>query len=214
MAQVLDFLRSFLPNFIGFLSAIIVAIVGRMLYDRWRSPKLNAYPSKSDPAVAEHVTPHCAFYHIVMKNESKRLRLMVNPVQNARVKMLFLNKNGKYLFRIPAKWDFRPEPINYTKSKKVPDPSLIPQGELLDINPGSEESFCVCIKHEGEDEIYGFNAYSYLHPDWKNPGWKLNKGEYYIHIVLNAANAHKEFRFLLRNGGSSLKDVELKKLDL
>jgi hypothetical protein len=210
MTQILDFLRSILPNFIGFLLAIIVAVVGRILYDKSRSPKLNAYPSRNDPAILKRNDVHCGFYHIVMKNELKRLGLMVNSVQNARVKMIFLNKNGKEAFRIPAKWDFRPEPINY--SKNVPEPSLIPQGELLDINPGSEESFCVCIKHKGEDEIYGFNAFSYLYPNWKNPNWKLDKGEYYVHVVLYAANTYKEFHFLLRNDGTDFKDVELKRL--
>lgn len=205
-AQVLNIL----PTFIGFLLAIIVAMVGRMLYDRWRSPRVNAHLSNKDPTIARHVSPPCGFYHIVMKNDIKRLGLMVRPVQNARVKMIFLNKRGKELFRIPAKWDFRPEPVNY--AKRIPEPSLIPQGELLDINPGSAESFCVCIKYKGEDEIYGFNAYSYLYPNWKNPEWKLDKGEYYVRIVLNAANVYKEFRFLLKNNGKEFKDVELKRL--
>jgi hypothetical protein len=205
---MIDFLRNILPSFIGFLSAIIVALIGRMLYDRWRSPKISAYPSSNDPAVAEHVTPHCAFYHVIIRNERKRLGLMVNPVQYARVIILFRDKSGRELFRIPAKWDFRQEPINYKEN--VVDPSLISQCEFLDINPGSEESFCICIKQEGEDAISGFNAYSYLYPSWKNPKWKLDKGEYYVDIVLNAANAYKEFRFILRNNGSGFKDVELK----
>jgi len=208
---VLDFLGSIFPNFVGFLSAIIVAVFGRMLYDGWRSPKLSAYPSKSDPAIAKHVSPSCAFYHLVIKNEIKRLGLMVNPVQNARVQMVFLDKMGREIFRIPAKWDFRPEPVNYKEN--TPEPSLIPQGELLDINPGSEESFCVCIKYKGDAEIYAFNAYSYLYHKWKNPGWKLDKGEYYVHIVLNAANTYSKFRFLLKNDGSDFRDVEIKRLD-
>jgi len=210
IGQVLDFLTKILPNFIGFLFAIMVAVAGRILYDKWKSPKLFAYPSRNDPVVLKRKGVHCGFYHIVIKNELKRWGQMVNPVQNARVKMIFLNKDGSEIFRIPAKWDFRPEPINY--STKAPEPSLIPQAELLDINPGSEESLCVCIKHKGEDEIYGFNAFSYFYPNWKNRDWKLDKGEYYVHIVLNASNAHREFHFMLRNRGRDLKDVELKRL--
>ncbi len=209
-AQMMDFLRDIFPSFIGFLSAIIVALIGRMLYDRWRSPIISAYTSSNDPAVVTHVNPPCAFYHIIIKNQKKRFGLMVNPVQYARVKILFYDKSKRELFRIPAKWDFRPEPINYKEN--VVDPSLIPQCEFLDISPGSEESFCICIKQEGEDAIYGFNAYSYLYPSWKNPKWKLDKGEYYIDLVLNATNAYKEFHFILKNSGPGFRDVELKKL--
>lgn len=211
MNHVLNFLRNILPGFVSFLSAIIVAMIGRVLYDRWRDPKLTVYPSKKDPAVVKRITPPCGFYHIVVKNQLKRLGLMVKPVQNARVKMVFLSKSGKEIFRIPAKWDFRPEPVNYTTM--TPEPALIPQGELLDINPGSEESFCICIKHKGEDEIYGFNAFSYLYSRWKSPDWKLEKGEYQVRIVLNAANAYDEFHFALKNHGPDFKDVELRRLD-
>lgn len=186
-----------------------MTLTGRILYDIWRGPKISAYPSSNDPSVAEHITPHYAFYHIIIKNERKRLWLTINPVLYARITIIFRDKSGRELFRIPAKWDFRPEPlINY--KEKVVDPSLISQCEVLDINPGSEESFCICIKQDGEDAIYGFNAYSYLHPFCKNPKWKLDKGEYYVDIVLKAANAYKEFHFTLRNNGPRFRDVELK----
>jgi len=211
LSQIWDSFIGILHSFIGLLSAIIVAVAGKMLYDKWKRPRLDAYPPKSDSAIARHISPPCGFYHIVIKNQLKRLGLMVKPVQNARVKMIFSSKERKEIFCIPAKWDFRPEPLKGYPKGKI-EPSLISQAELLDISPGSEESFCVCIKYKGEDVIYGFNAFSYLHRDWKNPNWKLDRGEYYVHVILNAANVDDEFSFLLKNDGPDFGNVKLERI--
>ena len=195
-----------ISTFAGFLSALIVAFLGRVLYDWWTSPKLCAYPTRNDPSVQEEYRR--AFYHITIRNARKRLGLMVKPVENARVTIVYYSEK-KEEFSIPAKWDFRPEPLRYEKEGISLDPSLIPQAELLDISPGSEQSLCICMKYKGDENIYGFNAFSYLHPDLKNPDWKLGKGKYKVRAILIAANAYAEFSVALQNLGTDFNDVKV-----
>jgi len=177
-----------------------------VLYDLWRSPKLSAYPTRNDPSVQEEYRR--AFYHITIRNARKRLGLMVKPVKNARVTMVYYSEKGEE-FHIPAKWDFRPEPLRYDFPRILPDPSLIPQAELLDISPGSEQSLCICMKYGGDENVYGFNAFSYLYPNLRNPDWKLGKGRYKVRAILIAANAYAEFSVALQNLGTDFNDVKV-----
>jgi len=194
---------------LGFLFGVMATTLGRILYDYLKAPDLKAYQRAGDPDIQEVDNRRRAFYHLALEN--KREGLMANPAYNARVAMTFLDKENREMFRIPAKWDFRSEPlrreIKNGRLVEFPEPSLIPQTELLDINPNSVETFCICLKYEGEEEAYAFTAFSYLYPELKNPRLKLSRGVYRLHIVVNAANAHREFEFLVKNEGTKFQDL-------
>jgi len=179
--KVLELLLGIL---IGVLSTIVATYVVLFL----RKPNLTAYPLEEDPKkgvrilypyypiMSRYIIIRHAFYHVNTKNKKRRFKVFpVLPAQNAKVTIVF-ERDGKEVLKIPAKWDSRPEPLDGYPPKRVV-PELITQSEVTDVNPGTEESFPVCLKHEGDDGIYGFNAFSYLHPYGINPNWRLGKGE-------------------------------------
>lgn len=201
-------------TFIGFLSAIITAAFGKIVYDMIKAPKLVSYvPRSGEPAVQS--LPNGAtrgFYHIIIKNERRRV-IDRSVAGNARVGIVFMGEDGSRKFSLSGKWDWRPEPVRVTGNSLVIEPSLIPFAELVDINPADEQPFCIVIKYNGEDECYAFNASSYLYPGHKNPAWKVGLGRYKIHLTLNGSNVHREFDFMLENKGKLLSDISISKTD-
>jgi len=198
-------------TFLGFLLAIITAVIGKIVYDRIRAPKLIAYV-KEEPYVQELSNNQArGFYRIAIKNKQNILGKL--PANKCRVKITFKDNLGKTMFSLAGKWDWTPEPLKYKlvngQLKGIPDPTLIPPSEFVDINPNDEESFCILMKYDGENECYAFNGFSYLHPDLKNPNWKLGLGEYQIHLELHASNSHKKFTFTLKNEGKKLSDISI-----
>ena len=201
-------------TFIGFLSAIITAAFGKIVYDMIKAPKLVSYvPRNGEPAVqslSNSVTR--GFYHIIIKNERRRV-IDRSVAGNARVGIVFMEDNGAKKFSLSGKWDWRPEPLSVSGNRPVIEPSLIPFAELVDINPADEQPFCIVMKYDGQDECYAFNASSYLYLDHKNPAWKLGLGRYKIHLTLNGSNVHREFDFILENKGKLLSDISISKTD-
>jgi len=197
------------------LASLSIAALGIMVKpfsDHMRTPrlKISSVKHSSPEGVGLDGRPgRRVFYRISVRNE--RRFWMVNSVQRARITMIFLAREGappREVLRIPAKWDFTPQPI--APGSYSPDLRLFPETELLDINPRLDESFCLCMKFEGEDDVYAFNAHSYFFPGlYRNPDFRLGKGEYLVRVILNAANAYKEFSLLLRNNGPNFKDVTI-----
>ena len=190
------------------LSVAALSIMVKPLWDYTKRPNLSVYVSYSPSIMSPHGS--IDFYRISLKNA--RRYWTVHPVENARVTIVFLRKerNGlKEVLHIPAKWDSTLQPI--VPGSGTADVRLFPQAEVHDIDPRVNEPIALCMKSQGEDAIYAFNAESYLYgvQGYRNPKFRLEKGEYQVQIILKARNAYKEFKLLLKNNGPYFKDVTI-----
>jgi hypothetical protein len=188
------------------ISVAVLGILYKPLSDHTKRPNLSMHVSYSPPQAI--VAGAVSVYRISLRNA--RRYWMVHPVENARVTIVFLAKEGNELrevLHIPAKWDSAPEP--FVPGSGVADQRLFSQAEVHDIDPRVDESIALCMKSSGEDAIYAFNAesYFYLMTGFLNPRFRLEKGDYQVRIILKARNAYKEFKLLLKNDGPYFKDV-------
>lgn len=201
--------------FKGFLLSAAAGLTGKFIWDRIKSPKLVAYSTKPSMQPLP-LGVQRSFYPITIKNESKQF-ITQEAATHSRVKMTFMDTSKKELFSLSAKWNWTPQPLKYQMFnfiiREIPDPSLIPISEFVDINPHDEESFCIVMKYVGEDECYAFNGSSYLYPRLKNPAWKLDKGNYLIKVDLHSSNCHETYYFKLINSGNKLSDISIKKIN-
>jgi hypothetical protein len=95
--------------------------------------------------------------------------------------------------QIPARWSAAPEPISWLESGPRPDPSKVPNSYRLDVpvgEPGEE----VAIARTYRGEAFAFSAESYLHHDWRHPGWELAPGRWEVHVRVKSADAEGSAR--------------------
>lgn len=199
-----------------FLLCVVGAVLSKAIKGRLRRPRIAAHVTKDGPNIQHIGGKRCAFYHISIRNERKRLGLTIDPVRDAEAMIIFQDRNGNEMFRLPAKWESRPKPMRYVeqtgKLVELPDVELIHRAGILDVGSGSVETLCLCMKYEGEQEVYAFDAFSYLYSEYKNPSWKVGEGDYLVTVLLNADNIYAEFTFTLKNQGTKVKDVKLNRV--
>lgn len=221
-----------LDLFLNFLLAILSGLAVYGIYGLLKRPKIEVKPTwqlenmQKEPAIQTFNGDKRVFYHISVINKGK----FSNPARNVRAKLTFYKTNERRLerlFSLPAKWDFRPEPIRFqvvggadTLDKRVLvtilEPSLLPQAEVIDVNPKAEETFCILLKYDGEDKAYAFNAFSYMYGEQRNPNWELRKGVYHIKVEIIGENVHTTswIEIEVKGGGLEIgKDVIIKRLD-
>lgn len=120
--------------------------------------------------------------------------------------------------RLPGRWSAHPEPIRLQPGgatiggiKMVPmfDPSLVPPSYQLDVSPGdtSQEIAVAVLRSDGE--AYGFTAESYQYPEWRNPAWKLEKGQYEVTVMAEASGSRAVRAFRLDHLAGSFADFYL-----
>ena len=201
-----------LDLFFSFLLAVLSGLVVYALYGLIKKPKIQVVPTWLSPQMRGAVrsggepSPQLingnerAFFNISILNNGR----FSNPARNVRVKLTFyLVEKGAYiarLFTLPVKWDSRPEPVKFEivehagvreiATVGIVEPALIPMAEFTDINPQSEETFCILLKYNNESKAYAFNASSYLYPDLRNPAWELSFGTYDVEVEVVGENVH------------------------
>lgn len=207
------YVQMFLGFMISVAAAILGVLIGSLIWQFIRKPRLKIIPTwkikgKTEPHIPRHFTPRRAFYHISVINHK-----MSEPARNVRLRLRWF-KDGKEVLCIPGKWDFRPEPRRYLlrggRLVSVPEPALIPQCEVININPCDKQSFCILMKEDGVSKAYAFNGFSYLAPDLKHPDYRLDPGEYIVRVELVGENVYtsKEFIIEIRGRGLDIgKDV-------
>jgi len=206
-----------LEYFLSMLSAVIIGVAVNLIalkvWEWYKRPILIVEPVSG---FAKQTLPNGkvrAFYHLNVRNKGRTV------AKNVRAMLTFF-KNGKWVCGFPAKWDFRPEPLKLELKGntvlQIPQPSLMPQAELIDISPTPKrdrkgQSFCKIMKYDNENECYGFNAFSYLYSGLKNQAWRLGKGKYKVKVELYGDNVSKVDWFIVENCGKNLNDVKISK---
>jgi hypothetical protein len=204
------------PPYSWLLSALLgalivsppVSLVFSYLRYRYMRPCLSidlVQRSSKEPAI--HPRSRMAFYHLVAVNKGRTTAF------DSELQLSFKDSSGKELFCVTGKWDRGPEPLGPIGKNYMSQvwPSLIPFGERVNIRPGISESFCVVVK-DNEDYCYAFGGESYLY-NYKNPKWQLPLGEFIMEVVIKSGNAKRSSKFLLRNKGSTVQDIEISRID-
>jgi len=188
------------------LGAFIFTIPFALL--RWwlSKPKVSiSIPERGANEPAIHPKNGIAFYHLLVENKGK------NTATDAELKISFKDENETGLFSLKGKWDSGPEPIGpIVNNKPTPMPSLIPFAERINIRKKLPESFCLVIK-DNQSFCYAFNCDSYFH-GFKKRNWRLPPGNFIVEVEVKGGNAEKKQRFLLRNTGNTIHDIEIQKL--
>ena len=87
-------------------------------------------------------------------------------------------------------------------------PELIPKSKVYDLIAGARwEEVAVAVLRDGE--AYGWGAESYAFPNWRNPSWKLDRGEYDVTVTAVAAGKTWSRRFGLAHLSDRLSDFRL-----
>jgi hypothetical protein len=194
------------------LGALIISppfsFVFSYVWHKYLSPNLSIEcVEKSDEEPRIHPRNHMAFYHLDAKNKGRTTAF------DSEIHFSFKSIDQKQLFSLAGKWDRGPEPLGPMKKNYLAQvwPSLIPFAEHVNVRPGIPEPFCLVVK-DNEEFCYAFGCESYFY-NFKNPKWQLPLGEFIVEVEIKSGIAKRFSRFLLKNKGSSIQDIEISRID-
>lgn len=106
---------------------------------------------------------------------------------------------------LPGRWSGTPEPYRTEVQPdgkggwltvETFDHSLVPDSFRFSIpSTGDAEEVAVAVWRDGES--HAFNSWSYAHPKWANPEWKLDPGNYEVTIRAKAPGCEASGTFML-----------------
>lgn len=127
------------------------------------------------------------------------------PALSSRVSVAFW-QNGDNLAvgPVPARWSARSEPIrSYPVAQgdgfglvQIPAAELLPDTYEYDLLAGGRwEEVAVAVLLD--DGAFAWGAESYFH-NWRNPDWKLDRGEYDVAVTVEHSGGRDTESFTLR----------------
>ena len=216
---------------ISLLGGFFAGIAAIYIWDLCSKPKLSIEIKKSsqdneEPAIydasskpiCENKTEGClpdkqyAIYHLDVKNKGRTAAF------DCEAEFTFFSDNKELFKPIRAKWDAKPEPLSFAKTDKgwgaVFDPSKIYYSEVVNINPGSHQSFATILKYDGESDCYPFSVWGYCCKEPWRVEDKIPKGEFTLKVkVRHSRQEPVEAKFKIENQGKDMKTVVIKKID-
>jgi hypothetical protein len=146
--------------------------------------------------------------------------LLRNPANGCGVTLTFRSmSDGREIGPYSAKWDARPEPIQWLPNEgqvnQFPDPEKIPACISYDLSPGEDgSSLAVALKRDGEAGAWAFSAILYFSlPDkpLSAEGFELaSDTDYEVVARANVGGITCESSFVLRNRGERHTGLILK----
>ena len=128
------------------------------------------------------------------------------PAVRCQATVSFHHVDGHKVFvdRMPARWSDTPEPFDnfFVNGQQVhiPDIHRMFLPSEVDIPAGVSEKFGIAGRFDNDDACYGWTAQSYVSkPPWRNSKWKLDKGDYLVHVVVRSSGQKAEATFRLAN---------------
>lgn len=197
---------------IGALSSLIVVFIAE--YNT--RPKLEIVEDPSTPDNASDGSR--SSYHLKVRNIQVfclwRLIFKVRkPAWKTKTTIKILNgKKEVVIDEIFARWPSTPEPITRSGENLVIDFPKLFIGRENSIFPHEDERIDLGIKFQGENEFYFFSNESYLYDQWKNPNWRIEKGEYFAIVKVFYEYGNVESFFELKNSGSNKTDFSIRRI--
>lgn len=117
---------------------------------------------------------------------------------------------------IEARWPASPQPLQDIAIgggiATIVDQFSLFRGRYHDVHFHEAQSnralLDAVLKEEGDNDCWVFSNESYVH-DWKNPAWRLPKGEYVLRFTVYYEAGTAVADFLLNNAGPSRDDITL-----
>lgn len=199
----------------GFFLGILASSIAAILYDRWTRPKLTIL-SDTGPRAQGQVPgkpPH-EFYHVRVRNQAPPWPIGGRrPAWDTKITIEVVDEFGKSLLSEPiaGRWTSQPEPLLpialADRVINVVDLARLIMARKVNVHSHDDQQVPLALKFDGNMDCHIFSNESYLHPDWKNPKWKLGEGSHRLRLILYYQRGREIFHFRLRNLGTSRDDV-------
>lgn len=131
-----------------------------------------------------------------------------DPALSCHGSISFIDDKGQDVFgrAMRIRWANNPEPLIQDPDSGIAkgiDWDKMRVGNSWDIPPASisDKEYGVAdvaVRHDGEAEAYGWNNDAYLY-NWRNPNWRLPRGNYTIRIVVRTGGQVSRGTFRLFN---------------
>lgn len=136
-----------------------------------------------------------------------------------RATIQFYRRGEAVTSPIAGRWSDRPEPIRAELVDPATGqvigmlaPDLIPESQVYDLVAGGRwEEVAVAVLRDGE--AYAWGAESYGFPNWRNPEWKLERGEYDVTVSAAASGKTWTRRFRLSYLSNRMNEFRLSPLN-
>ncbi len=196
----------------------VILALGVPAYVEWaRRPCLRI--EKADDANSPD--PYWRIVHVRVINEplSGRLSriLLRNSATGCRVSIEFRSKSDGKTVTARGKWSAQPEPlaiIGYGEQVgRAYDPEKIPMGLTLDLSASEEgETVAIAIKHNNDAAAFAYDPEVYALGNLRNDEYQLPDELYEVTVLAQAGEIKSLGRFLLRNAGTTPRDLRLEEL--
>jgi hypothetical protein len=101
-----------------------------------------------------------------------------------------------------------PLPIPVVTPQGAPQYQMLDLARLtlesrIDVYPGETEALDIVARFDNDDECYGWNNEVYFcQPLWRNPAWRLARGQYLVKVVIMSSGQTCIDYFRIINEGS------------
>jgi hypothetical protein len=196
---------------IGFLLGILASGIAAIAYERVTRPLLEILLDNGQRAQGHYPDrpPH-EFYHLNVRNLPAVWPLPGRrPAWSCKATIEAFNTKGERTITEPvyARWTSQPEPlipaVAGDQSVNIVDFARIISARKVDIHSHEEQQMSVALKYEDQAECYIFSNESYLHRAWVNPAWRLEQGEYRLHVTVFYDRGRATRDFTLKNIGTT-----------
>jgi hypothetical protein len=203
-----------------FVTAVLTGIISSLavviFYEWAKKPRLSLEIGTVHviPQLLTH-TPTHRFLHVKAVNHRSRFWGRLMPRNAALFCRAWVDvfPGAGAPFTFDARWTTKREPGEYIGLDKLKiDPGLVYQIPREDIHAGEEAEISIAVKHQNEEECYGFNNKSYMFSAWKNPDWKIGLGKHRVAVRLSCGDLYITRNFFLNNQSNRIDDFKLEPL--
>lgn len=195
------------PNFQLALTGIGLAIIIPAWSSYYNEPAFDIVAS--EPGLPKNGVPRILKLQVVSKR---------NYVHDPRPFIRFDttgNTAGKPKIESSGKWDASPEPRHFWEDSRAYHLDF--QGWLttvarsVDILPNKSEELAIAVKHQGDQEFYVFDAWSYQLPDWRLPDNKIGGlKSVKVNVTVTSGDVVKSKSFVIENPDGNLVNFRLR----
>ncbi len=196
---------------VGLFGGIIAGVVTVVLVGLLRSPNLGIQIG----GVADGSYAHGTFRFVHVRITNKGWRLWRWQIRRAatlcRAEVSFGDlQSSAPRFKIDGRWTSIPEPVHYTADRTIADLGLALAIPREHINPGDHAEVAIALKKDGDLDCFAFNNRSYLYPpNWSNPEWRLERGTYWVRVLVTSGEVQAQGSFYLINTGDLATGLHL-----
>lgn len=199
------------------LGALVSAFLGTSFaiwVDHRKTPNIALEVGEiGDDAKGNYRFTHLKVTNLPRKGLLKKAVFGNKLANYSKVQLEFLDpKSKKQLFSIQGRWASTAQPVAITDSGIKFNDAQAFIGETETILSEEDKPLDVALKFDGEDEFYGFNNWSYIREQWKNPDWRCDLKEVLLraHFRCDSSKVVKEF--IIVNPGKSIKEFQIKEV--